>query len=68
MGGGDMGNKGQFFPKIFFSTPTHAEQKTKCLFMISMKPSTKIVNFMTTAGLWAQSLGRGQYGHIAKMF
>lgn len=68
MGGGHMGNKGQIFFSKIFSTPTHAEQKTKCLVMISMKPSIKIVNFMTTAGLWAQSLGRGQYGHIAKMF
>ena len=41
--------------------------KTKCMIMMSMKPSTTIVKFMTP-GLWVQALGWGHYGHIVKMY
>ena len=41
--------------------------KTKCMIIMSMKPSTKIVKFMTP-GSGVQALGWGQYGHIVKCF
>ena len=41
--------------------------KTKCMIMMSMRPSTKIVKFMTP-GSGVQALGWGQYGHIVKMY
>ena len=37
-------------------------RKTKCMVMMSMKPSTKIVKFVAP-GSGVQALGQGQYGH-----
>ena len=47
-------------PYIYFS-------KTKCMSMMSMKPSTKIVKCMTSVS-GVQALGWGQYGHIVQMY
>lgn len=52
--------------KLCFSTPRDGK-KTKCMEIMSMEPSTKIVKFIAP-GLVAQTLGWGQYGHVVKMY
>lgn len=44
------------------------EEKSECMVMVSMKPSTKNVKFMAHLGSEVRALGWGQYDHIVKMY
>lgn len=61
---GQVCKKRPNFQKLFSLLP-HVK-KTKCMIIMSLEPSTKIVKFMAP-GSGVQTQGRSQYGHIVKM-
>lgn len=65
MGGSNMQNRSKI-SKINFYTPTNVGKKTKCMLMMSTKPSFKIFKFMAPYS-GVKVLRRGQCCQI-KMF
>lgn len=59
--GAKYARKGQILKNLLLYSNT-CEEKTKGMVIMSMKPITKTVKFMTLGTGW------GQYGHIRKMY
>ena len=64
--GAKYAKKDPIFKNLLFYSHI-CDEKTGCIVMMSMKPSTKIVTFMAP-GSGVLALGWGQYGHIVKMY